>query len=166
MRRVSGYNLDEFVGDKPFDLSKIVVGSEGTLCTLVEAKLKLVELPRCTGVVACHFETLVEAMEANAIALETDPAAVELTDKILLDLTKGSIEHARRRSFLQKDPHALLFVEYYGESERELWRKMDDLEARLGEGELGYAFVKTVDPAEQKNMWELRKSRARLADGA
>jgi len=45
MRRVSGYNLDAFVGgEKVFDLSKIAVGSEGTLCTVVEAKLNLVDL--------------------------------------------------------------------------------------------------------------------------
>ena len=39
MRRVSGYNLDEFINGAPFDLSKIVVGSEGTLCTVVWHRL-------------------------------------------------------------------------------------------------------------------------------
>ncbi len=159
MRRVSGYNLDAFVGaETVFDLSKIAVGSEGTLCAVVEAKLNLEDLPAHTALVACHFEDLIEAMKANIVALETGPAAIELTDKILLDQTKGSIEHVRRRHFLQGDPQALLFVEYYGASQAELGEKMDLLEDRLRQAGLGYAYVRAEDAAAQKNMWDLRKA--------
>lgn len=159
MRRVSGYNLDAFVGgEKVFDLSKIAVGSEGTLCTVVEAKLNLVDLPAHTALVACHFEDLIEAMKANIVALETAPAAIELTDKALLDQTKGSIEHVRRRHFLQGDPQALLFVEYYGSSLAELGEKMDLLEDRLRQAGLGYAFVRAEEATAQKSMWDLRKA--------
>jgi FAD/FMN-containing dehydrogenase/Fe-S oxidoreductase len=159
MRRVSGYNLDEFI--KPaqnFDLSKIVIGSEGTLCVVVEAKLNLVELPRHTALVACHFGNLVESMEATIESLKTGPTAIELVDKILLDQTKGSIEYSRHRSFLQGDPAALLFVEYYGETEEELWEKMDRLERDLRQCKLGYAFVKAFEPDEQEKIWDLRKA--------
>ena len=62
----------------PFDLTKIVTGSEGTLCSVVEARLNLVELPTHKALVACHFETLGEALQANVETAETDPAAVEL----------------------------------------------------------------------------------------
>jgi len=42
LRRVGGYNLDEFVDpSKPFNLTKIMVGSEGTLGLVVAAKIKL-----------------------------------------------------------------------------------------------------------------------------
>lgn len=159
MRRVSGYNLDEYIDEtRLFDLSKIVVGSEGTLCTVVEAKLNLVPLPPHKGLVAVHFNDLNESLEANIIALETQPASVELTDKLLLDLTGASIEHAPRRRFLQGDPQALLFVEYYAETESELAEKMDQLEARLGEKGIGYAFVRALTAVEQANMWALRKA--------
>jgi len=159
MRRVSGYNLDEFVdADHPFDLSKIVVGSEGTLCTVVEAKLKLEKLPAYKALVAVHFAGLIESLEANTIALETGPASIELTDRLLLELTGASIEHAPRRHFLQGDPEALLFVEYYADSQMELTAKMDELEVRLGACGLGYAFVRAIDAAEQANMWTLRKA--------
>ena len=159
MRRVSGYNLDEFAnGDEPFDLSKIVVGSEGTLCVTVEAKLNLEPLPAHTCVIACHFDDLIEAMKANIDILDTGPSAVELVDKILLDQTVGSIEHAGHRSFLVGDPEALLFVEYYGASEAELCDKMIFLEAILRERQLGYAYVKAIEPAEQKKIWDLRKA--------
>src|ERR1051325_10050033 len=41
MRRVSGYNLDEFIKPQPFNLSRMLVGSEGTLGTVGEAKMRL-----------------------------------------------------------------------------------------------------------------------------
>ncbi len=158
MRRVSGYNLDEFITDSPFDLSKMVVGSEGTLCAVVEARLNLVELPAHKGLIAVHFRDLVESVEANLKVLETEPVASELIDKILLDQTVDSIEHAPSRSFLQGDPAALLVVEYYADSETELNGKMDDLEARLREYGMGYAYERAVEPKAQKAIWELRKA--------
>src|SRR5262249_25480526 len=42
LRRVGGYNLDEFVDPlKPVNLTKIVVGSEGTLALVTSAKVNL-----------------------------------------------------------------------------------------------------------------------------
>ncbi len=159
MRRVSGYNLDSLTAPgAPFDLSKIVVGSEGTLCAVVEAKVRLVERPRRTVVVACHFEDLVEAMEANLHAVSTAPAASELMDRVLMDQTRGQRSYQSRRGFLQGDPEALLCVEYHGESEAELRDRCEDLEARLRGAGLGYAYVRAFTPAEQKDIWDLRKA--------
>lgn len=159
MRRVSGYNLDALTApEAPFDLSKIVVGSEGTLCAVVEAKVRLVERPLCSVVVACHFEDLVEAMEANLHAVGTAPAASELMDRVLMDQTRGQLSYQSRRGFLQGDPEALLCVEYYGESQAELQDRCEDLEARLRGAGLGYAFVRAFTPEEQKDIWDLRKA--------
>ena len=47
LRRVGGYNLDEFVpSEKPFNLAQLIVGSEGTLGLVVAAKLRLVPIPK------------------------------------------------------------------------------------------------------------------------
>ena len=159
MRRVSGYNLDEFINsERDFDLTKIVVGSEGTLCAAVAARLKLVELPRYTALVACHFRDLIEALEANLEILPSQPSAVELVDKILLDQTRDSIEFRSHRNFLEGDPAALLFVEYSGSDEEELWRKIEALEDHLRSIGYGYAFSKALEPGDQKRMWDLRKA--------
>jgi FAD/FMN-containing dehydrogenase/Fe-S oxidoreductase len=158
MRRVSGYNLDALMSPAPFDLSRLVVGSEGTLCAVTEAKLGLVERPRHSIVVACHFAELAEAMEANLVALTTSPASSELMDRLLLDQTKDQLEYAPRRRFLVGDPEALLFVEYYGDSTERLRQLADDLEQQLRSNGLGYAYVRAQEVAEQKGMWDLRKA--------
>ena len=161
MRRVSGYNLDEFISGAPFDLSKLVVGSEGTLCAVVEARLNLVELPAYKGLVAVHFHDLVEATEANLIALETSPVASELMDKILLDQTKDSPEHAPSRCLLQDDPAALLVVEYYADSDRRAgaasWTGWKQRVAGAGDGlRVGYAGRRRR--RSRQAIWGLRKA--------
>jgi len=159
MRRVSGYNLDELVDlDRPFDLSKIVVGSEGTLCAVTEARLRVVPLPASTALVACHFAKLDEALRATVEIVKTGATAVELADRLVLDLTKGSVEHSRARDFLVGDPDALLFVEYAADSVGEVQQKVDELQVHLASCGLGYAFVEAFAPAEQRRMWELRKA--------
>src|SRR5499427_1390005 len=45
MRRVSGYNLDEFVRNGKFNLVKLVVGSEGTLVAVHQAKVRIEPRP-------------------------------------------------------------------------------------------------------------------------
>src|SRR3990170_2626262 len=56
MRRVSGYNLDEFIKTRPFNLSRMIVGSEGTLACVVEAKMRLVSKPKWTALGVIHFQ--------------------------------------------------------------------------------------------------------------
>ncbi len=56
LRRVGGYNLDEFTNpSKPLNLAKIMVGSEGTLGVVLEAKLRLVPLPKAKAVMVIEF---------------------------------------------------------------------------------------------------------------
>ena len=65
LRRVGGYNLDEFAEpDRPFNLAKLMVGSEGTLAVVLEANIKLVPLPKAKAVLAIQFADLLEALEA------------------------------------------------------------------------------------------------------
>src|SRR5262249_23335372 len=48
-RRVCGYNLDELVKDRPLNMARLIVGSEGTFLTVVEAKMRLVGRPQKKG---------------------------------------------------------------------------------------------------------------------
>src|SRR5262249_42962854 len=90
MRRVGGYNLDEFVRRGRRNLGKLMVGSEGTLSVVTEATLNLVPLPPATALLVAHFADLIEAMDATPECLAFQPAAVELTDAMILRLSRGN----------------------------------------------------------------------------
>src|SRR5215471_261381 len=94
-RRVCGYNLDELVKDRPLNMARLVVGSEGTLLTIVEAKMRLVARPKATAVDVIHYRDSQDALESSQNILETGPYAVELTDKMILDLARNNIEQSK-----------------------------------------------------------------------
>ena len=111
LRRVGGYNLDAFVPAHNLDphgvvcnLAHLFVGSEGTLGLTVEAKLKLVELPRARATLVVEFANLLEALAATPMILEHSPAAVEVVDQYVLDSTRLNAEANRLRDFLHGDP--------------------------------------------------------------
>ena len=175
LRRVAGYNLDEFVTDAgskevtpyrrngcdenhPFSLTKILVGSEGTLATTVEATVNLVPIPKLTALCVVHFESLVASMEAMQPILECNPTAVELIDKTILDMARGSLEFSRLTTFIQGEPAALLAVEFYGETQAELEFQLDRLEKTLKSTGFGYALVRCLTAEEKARVWETRKA--------
>ena len=160
LRRVGGYNLDEFTDpSKPFDLTKMMVGSEGTLGVVLEAKLKLVPLPKAKSVLAIQFASLLEALGAAPAILKHGPSAVEVMDRFILDHTKENPElHRQRQSFIEGDPGALLCVEFYADRADELPPRMRAVEDDLRARGLGYRFVHAADAATQAKIWGLREA--------
>ena len=158
LRRVGGYNLDEFIKKQPFSLARMVIGSEGTLATVVGAKLKVIPLPRAKVLGIAQFGELIASMRAVAPILATQPAAVELIDEMILEQTEGSVELSRARSWVQGAPKAVLAVEYYGDSEGELLGKLDELETLLGDLELAHTFSRAISEADQADVWNVRRA--------
>ncbi|MFQ5683237.1 MAG: FAD-binding and (Fe-S)-binding domain-containing protein [Candidatus Binatia bacterium] len=158
MRRVSGYNLDEFVKSQPFNLSRLVVGSEGTLACVVEAKMRLVPKPKWTALDVIHFGNVQEALEVSQRILETAPHAMELTDKPILDLARGNIEQSKHLAFVQGDPGAILIVEYAGETPGEVKEKVHRLEAVRNRHGIGYVSTLAFQPEEVQRVWKVRKA--------
>src|SRR5947208_15352052 len=78
MRRVSGYNLDEFVRNGKFNLVKLVVGSEGTLAAVHQAKVRIEPRPPATALCVVHFADIVGSIRASYIILPFKPEAVQL----------------------------------------------------------------------------------------
>jgi len=159
LRRVGGYNLDYFLPDgaKACNLANILVGSEGTLAVTVEAKLRLVELPRAKALLVAQFAGLLQALEATPIILAHHPAAVEVIDKYVLDSTRINAEAARLRDFLHGDPAAILIVEFHGEREQDLPGRLANLEADLRQRSFGCHFHRATASAEQARIWKLRR---------
>ena len=89
LRRVGGYNLDAFVDPgRPVDLSRLIVGSEGTLGFVVEATLGLVPLPKAKALLTAEFDQLLDALGATPLILRHGPAAVEVMDDFILSHTR------------------------------------------------------------------------------
>jgi FAD/FMN-containing dehydrogenase/Fe-S oxidoreductase len=157
-RRVCGYNLDELIKDRPLNMARLIVGSEGTFLTVVEAKVRLVRRPKATALDVIHYRDIQEALESSQAILETGPYAVELTDKMILDLARRNIEQSKRMGFVEGDPAAILIVEYAGDTETEVKGKVEALEARRARERFGYASHLAYDSAEQQSIWKLRKA--------
>ena len=158
MRRVSGYNLDEFVKPQPFNLSRLLVGSEGTLGVVLEAKMRLVPKPKWTALDVIHFDDDIEALEASQAILETRPYALESTDKMILNLARGNIEQSRKLGFVQGNPDSLLMVEYAGETEDDVKEQVYRLEEVRKVHRIGYAATLAFKPEEVKAIWGVRKA--------
>jgi len=160
LRRVGGYNLDEFVNpSKPFNLARLIVGSEGTLALIVEAKIDLVPLPRSKAVLAIEFEELLDALAATPAILELRPSAVEVMDRFILDHARESPAlDALRRSILQTDAGALLAVEFYADHAGDLIPMLDRLERRLAGIGARCCWRRAISGEEQARIWQLREA--------
>jgi FAD/FMN-containing dehydrogenase/Fe-S oxidoreductase len=162
-RRNTGYALDFLLNmalnpsETPFNLSALIAGSEGTLCFITEAKLRLIDLPLPhVGMVAIHTNTLNDALEANLVALDHQCAASELVDDFILEFTKTNIEQSKNRFFIEGEPKAILMVEFFASSESELLDRCENLILNLKQKGLGYAFPILLGE-DSKKAWEVRK---------
>jgi len=158
MRRVGGYNLDELIGRKNWNLSKILAGSEGTLACIVEAKLKLQPLPQITALLIVHFSDLIESLQAVGQILQHYPAAVELLDQVIISLAHNNLAIKKLCTFIQGQPQALLLIEFFGESETEVSAKITATETSLRQAGFGYAYVRAISSEEQNRVWNVRKA--------
>lgn len=164
-RRNSGYAVDSLMNTELFDnsedlfnLSRLIAGSEGTLVFITEIKLNLVPLPPANlGVVAVHFSSLKEALEANIIAMKHSPGAVELIDDNVLELTKENLTQSKNRFFIEGNPAAILVIEFAKETESELDECLNAVIEDLKANNMGYHFP-IIKGKQIGQIWELRKA--------
>ncbi|HAB14165.1 MAG TPA: FAD-binding oxidoreductase [Planctomycetaceae bacterium] len=160
LRRVGGYNLDEFIPDprRPTNLSKIIVGSEGTLALVLEATLRLVPIPSERALLSIQFDDLLDALAAVPMILEHAPSAIELVDRMILSHTVGKAEFEPLRWFIDGDPAGVLLAEVQGESADDLSERLDRIQQQLAGNETVTHFHRMTDPVEQGQVWKLRKA--------
>lgn len=158
-RRACGYRLDRLAReDTVFDLAKFVVGSEGTLAVATSALVDLVPKPSRTVIAVGHFTSVAGAIDATQDALACDPAAVELMDRTILDLSRRKIEYASLGDLLDGDPEALLFVSFSGDNEAELLDQLKRLTGLWSRNGHGYHTLRAVTPAQQASLLKVRKA--------
>jgi FAD/FMN-containing dehydrogenase/Fe-S oxidoreductase len=164
-RRNTGYALDQLMenavfdpaSDRPFNLCRLLAGSEGTLFLGVEFELNCEPLPPPGALMCAHFPTVQDSLHATLVAMRYRPSACELIDKTILDCTKSNLEHAKNRFFVQGDPGAVLVVEVRDADRAVVEKTMAALEADLRAAGLGYAFP-VLWGDEGNRVWDLRKA--------
>ena len=157
-RQSGGYRLDRLAGSAGLDLAKFVVGSEGTLVTVVEATVQLVPAPRHRAIAVGHFSSVQAAIEATGDALACQPAAVELIDRTILELSRQKIEYRSLGSILHGDPAALLFVTFFGETPAEAAHGLDQLDRLWRAHGHGYHLLRAADAAAQAALLKVREA--------
>ena len=164
-RRSCGYAIDEAIDGEQIDLCKLICGSEGTLAFVTEIKLSLDPLPPKEKMLLCaHCDTLQKSFLGNLVALKHHPAAVELMDRNILELSKDNVEQQKNRFFVQGDPAAILIIELRGETREEIDAVADAIEKDLCAETLSYACSR-VYGAETTKVWSLRKAGLGLLTG-
>lgn len=183
LRRVSGYNLAEFVPrvaaelprpwvveeldrDWPdraeFNLSRLFVGAEGTLGAITEAVVHLVPLPRERAVVALEFATIDAALAAVPTILTTEPSAVELLDQNIVTLSRANLKYKSALDFVEGTPEAILIVEWSGDRP-EIVRDLEQLLSDRLRGAAGLTKWHRAETAERRDaLWNCRKAGAPL----
>ncbi len=182
LRRVSGYNLDEFVPEfrrlvpeprlvaavrereaerypgAQFNLAKLLVGAEGSLATITGALVHLVPLPAARGVVVLHFSSLAAAVGSVNRILESDPSAAELFDGQILRLAEKSLEYRNYLDFVVGRPESLVLVEFSAATFDEVRAKAEALIERL-RGQPGLENVlPAIEPDVYAHVWACRKA--------
>ncbi len=189
LRRVSGYNLDEFLSETRawfptpsavarlrqieaerypganFNFARLIAGAEGTLATVTEMLVHLVPLPPCRGLLVLHFESIRGAVSTVPAAVAAGASAVELFDRQIVDLARESLEYKHYLDFVIGSPETLLLVELAGNSADEVTRQMEQV-CRDIEGTPDMTHVlRILDPAECDRIWACRKAAQPLLMG-
>ncbi|QLG48204.1 FAD-binding and (Fe-S)-binding domain-containing protein [Natrinema halophilum] len=162
-RSVSGYNLQKVLGTdatgtRTIDLSKLLVGSEGTLGVVVEATLSLVSRPDETALTVCCYDDLLEALSAVPDALAHDPSAVELMDSEVFRLAAESTEYVEYAEPIPDGTQAALMLEFDSEVADDLPDAIGAATTALVANGAAFDSLQAFSPAEQDRLWKLRKA--------
>ncbi|MFZ1412303.1 MAG: FAD-binding oxidoreductase, partial [Micropruina sp.] len=80
-RQISGYSLEHLLPENGFDVTRFLVGTEGTLAVILGAEVRLVEAPAQTCTVILGFDSMAEAADAMPRVLPFGPTACEGLDE-------------------------------------------------------------------------------------
>lgn len=94
-----------------YDLTRLLIGSEGTLAVITEATLKLSALPETITGITAHFRNLASCTEAivKIMALSRLPSTLEFLDAGALNLIREKYP-----DLLPPDTQAMLMIEVDG----------------------------------------------------
>jgi FAD/FMN-containing dehydrogenase len=157
----SGYNINLVKKkDGSFDLTPLIVGSQGTLGIITEASLLTMPRRPKSSLTIASFRDLASLMEALDYIkkLSEVPSAIELVDDKLLNLVKNAHPNLLKNIFDTQSSRFILLVEFDNPSTRlrtSLTKKLDKYLKTHG-----LAFETSVDPVRIEEFWKFRRSAA------
>ena len=154
---VSGYELRGLIINESINLTRVFVGSEGTLGIVVKAKLRFRKAPKYTALIVAYFDDLEKAGKAVWETLQKHPSAIEIMDKTLLDLARAKYPSLDKS--LPRNLKYMLLIEFDGNNLEKLNEESKNVAVML-KNKLNLAFhvAASTDPQEQKLLWETRKA--------
>jgi FAD/FMN-containing dehydrogenase/Fe-S oxidoreductase len=156
-RRVSGYNLPMLLPDQGFDVAKALIGSESTLVTILEAKLRLVASPPGRTLVVIGYPDVYAAADDVPQVVDSGCIACEGMDDALVRDVRARGIHPDALKLLPQG-HGYLLVEFGGadrtESDGTAQAFVEALRRRKPDVD-----VKTYDdPRDEQKLWRVREA--------
>src|SRR5205823_8180335 len=94
-RRVSGYNLDELLPEKGFNVARALVGTESTCVIVLEATLELIANPRVRSLLVLGYPDIYHAGDHVPEIRRYKPIGLEGIDDVLVEAMKLKRIHPR-----------------------------------------------------------------------
>ncbi len=132
-----------------YDLTRLMVGSEGTLGVITEVTVKLYPLPEAISAAVCSFPSIEAAVRTTieVIQLGVPIARVELIDA-------NSVRMVNKHSKLTLREEPMLLMEFHGSPASV--KEQAELVQELASGHGGNAFEWASTPEERTRLWTAR----------
>jgi FAD/FMN-containing dehydrogenase/Fe-S oxidoreductase len=153
-RRVSGYNLDDLLPERGFNVARTLVGTEGTCVTVLEAALQLIPDPPVKCGVVLGYDDISTAGDHVMEVLAHRPLAVEGFDDLLVEFEREASLNIEALDSLPEG-NGWMYVELGGDTNEEAGERARALLAELQPGAVDGKIVEGDD--KRKQLAQLRE---------
>ena len=140
-----------------YNLTQLMVGSEGTLGVITKATLKLIPLPKFNKLILVSFKSAVDACAAVASVFKAGvvPSAMEFMDRKAVDFTIKYIEEANLE--MSDDTNALLLIEVDGNNPEYLMDELQKVLDVVTSHNCDDNILLAEDEAQKDQLWFIRR---------